>query len=132
MRPSLPLVAALLAAAAVPSSAVASGCVATAETPTAQHSFGADASGSFGCDTARPSLSVEVCLEVLEVLDGSGGWVAIACDTASASNATDVSATAYGCRYGVSVIRSTARGTASTGESAYAESVPTVYYCTPL
>ena len=129
MRPSLPLAAALLAALAVPSSAaVGPACAATASTPTSQHAFGAEAAGSFGCDSARASLSVEVCLEVLDV----SGWTAVACGAGEASNVTNVSATAYGCRYGATLIRSTARGAASTGESGYAASVPTAYYCTPL
>ena len=128
MRPYLPLAGLLLAAATVPSSAVLPACEASAATPSALHSFGTNAAGSFRCDTARASLSVEVCLEYLNGIK----WTAIACDTGYATDATEVSATAYGCEWGLFLYRSTARGTSSDGESGYAASVPTAFYCTPL
>ena len=127
MRPYA-LAVALLAGAAAPATAIHGPCRASAEPPTAQHAFGAEASGSFRCDTARPLLSVEVCLEVL----AETGWEPVACETGEAVDAAEVSATAYGCRYGLYLIRSTARGVASTGERGYAASLPDAYLCTPL
>lgn len=128
MRPYV-LAAALLAATAAPSSALLpTACRATAAAPSAQHSFGTEAAGSFGCDTARAALSVQVCLERL---DGPK-WVAVACENNAATGATTVSATAYGCDWGLFLYRTTARGTSSDGESGSAASLPVAYYCTPV
>jgi hypothetical protein len=125
------LAASVAAALAVPASAgPLDRCNAYADAPTAPHSFGAWASGGFACDAARPALSVTVCLEVLEA--GSTAWEPVACESASASDVAGVSAQAYGCRWGVTLVRSVATGFASTGESGRAESLPVPFYCTPL
>ncbi len=130
MRPSLPLAVALLAATAVPSSAgiLPAACHATADQPTAQHSFGTNATGSFTCDTARASLSVEVCLEWLN----GAKWTAVDCQPNTVADASEVSATAYGCEWGLYLYRTTTRGTSSDGESDTATSLPVAYFCTPL
>jgi hypothetical protein len=105
-------------------------CNAYAEVPEAPHTFGTRAAGGFACDGPRPALSVTVCLEVLG--EGSVVWEPVACETAGATDASEVSAVAEGCRWGVTLVRSVATGTASTGESGRAESVPVPFYCSPL
>ena len=130
MRPYIALFAALLAGSAVPADAgLIPSCRAVAEAPEAPHSFGTVANGAFRCDAARESLWVEVCLEVF---DESATWHPIACETGGASNATEATASAYGCTWGLYLYRSTARGGASTGETGYAASLPTAFFCTPL
>ena len=130
MRPYIALLAAVLAGSAVPANAeLLAPCRAVAEPPEAPHSFGTFANGSFHCDTARESLWVEVCLEIF---DESATWHPIACETGGASNATEATASAYGCTWGLYLYRSTARGGASTGETGYATSVPVPFFCTPL
>lgn len=127
MRPYALALAALLAAP-VPSAALPA-CRATAEVPdTTSSHYGATAAGSFGCDTARPWLAVEVCLEVLD----PAGWVAAGCDTFTATGASYVSGSTWTCRYGLTLVRSAAYGAASTGETATAVSPPVPYYCTPI
>jgi hypothetical protein len=125
---ALATAAALAAPAAPADAALLHRCRAIAALPTAQHAFGATASGEFGCDGPRATLTVEVCLEVL----WTNAWEPIACGTGEATDAASVYAEAYGCWWGLYLIRSTARGTSSDGEAGWAASPPVAYFCTPL
>ena len=129
MRRLAPLLAlAALTVAPGAEATIVPSCRAYADVPTAQSWYRHAAHGGFTCDTPRAELTVEVCLEVL----GENLWERIACATETAANATEVSATAEGCRYGLHVVRSVAIGSASTGAKATAESPPIALFCTPL
>jgi hypothetical protein len=129
------VVAAVLLGAAVSAPAAATPpplplprCQASAETPSPR-TFYTEATGSFTCDSARALVSVEVCLE--SFAEGLG-WETTSCDSSSVTNAASVSATARGCRFGVTLVRSVATGWSSDGETATATSAPVPFYCSPL